>query len=231
MERKSSAERLKRLLQYFNIKQTDLSKRTGIPKSAVSMHIKGERVPRQDRISDIAEAYNVNEARLMGYDVPMRKDNPDSDTGFDNIYPIELHRIPVLGSVACGEPIFMSEERESYIMSGTEIKADFCLKAKGDSMIGARIMDGDIVFIRSQPEVENGEIAAVAVDDEATLKRFYRDEETGTITLVSENPTYAPMVFTKDSEKMYIFLEKLLPSKAISDDIYVFMHTKDDFID
>ena len=231
MERKSSAERLKRLLQYFNIKQTDLSKRTGIPKSAVSMHIKGERVPRQDRISDIAEAYNVNEARLMGYDVPMRKDNPDSDTGFDNIYPIELHRIPVLGSVACGKPIFMSEERESYIMSGTEIKADFCLKAKGDSMIGARIMDGDIVFIRSQPEVENGEIAAVAVDDEATLKRFYRDEETGTITLVSENPTYAPMVFTKDSEKMYIFLEKLLPSKAISDDIYVFMHTKDDFID
>ena len=168
---------------------------------------------------------------LMGCDVPMLNENSGSDTKFDNVFSIEIHRYPLLGEVACGKPIFMSEERESYIMSGTEIKADFCLKAKGDSMIGARIMDGDIVFIRSQPEVENGEIAAVAVDDEATLKRFYRDEETGTITLVSENPTYAPMVFTKDSEKMYIFLEKLLPSKAISDDIYVFMHTKDDFID
>lgn len=208
MERKSSAERLKRLLEYFNIKQTDLSKRTGIPKSAVSMYVKGERVPRQDRISDIAEAYNVNEAWLMGYDVPMKKDDPDSDTGFDNIYPIELHRIPVLGSVACGEPILMSEERENYGMSGAEIKADFCLKAKGDSMIGARIMDGDIVFIRQQPEVENGEIAAVAIEDEATLKRFYRDEETGTITLVAENPTYAPMVFTAENQKNIYILGK-----------------------
>lgn len=215
MERKSSAERLKRLLEYFNIKQTDLSKRTGIPKSAVSMYIKGERVPRQDRISDIAEAYNLNEAWLMGYDVPMKKDDPDSDAGFDNIYPIELHRIPVLGSVACGKPILMSEERENYIMSGTDIKADFCLIAKGDSMINARIMDGDVVFIRRQPVVENGEIAAVAIDDEATLKRFYRDENTVAITLVAENPAYAPMVFTKESQKMFTYLEKRLRSKVM----------------
>lgn len=210
MERKSSAERLKQLLEYFDIKQNDLSKRTGIPKSAISMYINGERNPRQDRISDIAEAYNVNEAWLMGYDVPMRKDNPDSDTGFDNIYPIELHRIPILGSVSCGVPILMSEERENYIMSGTDVKADFCLVAKGDSMINARIMDGDIVFIRRQPEVENGEIAAVAIDDEATLKRFYRDDDTGTITLVSENPAYAPMVFTEESQKHIYILGKAI---------------------
>lgn len=210
MERKSSAERLKELLKYFDIKQNDLSKRTGIPKSAISMYIKGRRVPRQDRISDISEAYNVNEAWLMGYDVPMRKNNPASDTGFDNIYPIELHKIPILGAVACGEPILMSEERENYIMSGTDIKADFCLVAKGDSMMNARIMDGDIVFIRRQPEVENGEIAAVAIDDEATLKRFYRDETTGTITLVAENPSYAPMVFTAENQKNVYILGKAI---------------------
>lgn len=210
MERKSSAERLKELLEYFDLKQNDLSKRTGIPKSAISMYISGERIPHQNRISDIAEAYNVNEAWLMGYDVPMRKDDPDSDTGFDNIYPIEIHRIPILGSVACGEPILMSEERESYVMSGTDIKADFCLIAKGDSMINARILDGDIVFIRKQPEVENGEIAAVAIDDEATLKRFYRDESTGTITLVAENPAYSPMVFTKESQKRIYILGKAI---------------------
>lgn len=146
----------------------------------------------------------------MGYDVPMRKNNPASDTGFDNIYPIELHKIPILGAVACGEPILMSEERENYIMSGTDIKADFCLVAKGDSMMNARIMDGDIVFIRRQPEVENGEIAAVAIDDEATLKRFYRDETTGTITLVAENPSYAPMVFTAENQKNVYILGKAI---------------------
>lgn len=210
MKRKSSAERLKELLKYFGIKQNDFSMRTGIPKSAVSMYIKGERVPRQNRISDIAEAYNVNEAWLMGYDVPMKKDNPVSGTGFDNIYPIELHKIPILGSVACGEPILMSEERENYIMSGSDIKADFCLIAKGDSMINARIMDGDIVFIRKQSTVENGEIAAVAIDNEATLKRFYRDENTGTVTLIAENPAYAPMVFTKESQKKVYILGKAI---------------------
>ena len=208
MNKVSTAERIKELLEYFGIKQNDFSKRTGIPKSAVSSYISGDRIPRQNRISDIAESYGVNEAWLMGYDVPMKKDNPGSDTGFENVYPIELHRLPVLGSVACGEPILMSEERENYIMSGMDIKADFCLIAKGDSMIGARIMDGDIVFIRQQPEVENGEIAAVAIDDEATLKRFYRDEETGTITLVAENPAYAPMVFTAENQKNIYILGK-----------------------
>ena len=75
-------------------------------------------------------------------------------------------------------------------------------------MINARIMDGDIVFIKRQPEVENGEIAAIAIDDEATLKRFYRDEITQTVTLISENPIYAPMVFTKESQKNVYILGK-----------------------
>ena len=200
MERKSSAERLNELLNYFNIRQTDLSRRTGIPKSAISMYLKGERSPRQDRISDIAEAYNVNEAWLMGYDVPMRKDNPASDTGFDNIYPIEIHKIPILGSVACGEPILMSEERENYIMSGTDVKADFCLIAKGDSMINARIMDGDIVFIKKQPIVENGEIAAVVVnnENEATLKRIYYYRERATLILKPETPEYEDLIFQNE---------------------------------
>lgn len=88
------------------------------------------------------------------------------------------------------------------------IDADFCLIMKGNSMNNARIMDGDIVFIRRQPEVENGEIAAVAIDDEATLKRFYRDEETGTITLVAENPLFPPMVFTAENQKNVYILGK-----------------------
>lgn len=79
----------------------------------------------------------------------------------------------LLGEIACGEPIWADEDRESYVMADTDIKADFCLTAKGDSMINARIYDGDVVFIKQMPMVENGEIAAVIIDNEATLKRVY----------------------------------------------------------
>ena len=102
-------------------------------------------------------------------------DNDDVLMGdsFDNIFKIEKKKLPFLGSIACGEPIFADEDRESYMMVGMDIKADFCLKCKGDSMINARIHDGDIVFIRKQDIVANGEIAAIIIEEEATLKRFY----------------------------------------------------------
>ena len=99
MERKNCAERLKELLEYFGIKQNDLSKRTGIPKSAISMYIKGERVPKQNRISDIADAYTINEAWLMGFDVPMKRQISDRDIGNafanDNLFDI-IDNIPAL---------------------------------------------------------------------------------------------------------------------------------------
>ena len=193
-----------------DMKQQELADKSGVSKNSISQYLSQRSIPSNISAGKMATVLGVNPMWLMGYDVPMIKENSDSDAGFDNIYPIELHRIPVLGSVACGEPILMSEERENYIMSGTDIKADFCLIAKGDSMINARIMDGDVVFIRRQPVVENGEIAAVAIDDEATLKRFYRDGNTGTITLVAENPAYAPMVFTKESQKNVYILGKAI---------------------
>jgi len=106
----------------------------------------------------------------------------------DNLFRIETRQFPMLGNIACGEPIFAEEQRELYINAGTELKADFCLRAKGDSMIGARIYDGDIVFIREQPDVENGEIAAVQIEDEVTLKRVYKYENR--LELRPENPTH-----------------------------------------
>ena len=113
----------------------------------------------------------------------------------DQIQPISTQRIPMLGSVACGKPIFADEDKESYVQAGTEIKADFCLTARGDSMIGARIHDGDIVFCRAQSSVENGEVAVVLIGDEATLKRFYFYPEKEKLVLQSENPKYAPFVY------------------------------------
>lgn len=210
-----SSKRLRHALEMNDMKQQELADKSGVSKNSISQYLGQRSIPSNISAGKMATVLGVNPMWLMGYDVPMIKENSDSDAGFDNIYPIELHRIPVLGSVACGEPILMSEERENYIMSGMDIKADFCLIAKGDSMINARIMDGDVVFIRRQPVVENGEIAAVAIDDEATLKRFYRDGNTGTITLVAENPAYAPMVFTKESQKTFTYLEKRLRSRVM----------------
>lgn len=111
------------------------------------------------------------------------------------LLPIERVKIPMLGEIACGEPIFVNENRESYIESGAQIKADFCLKAKGDSMINARIHDGDIVFVRKQSMVDNGEIAVVIIDDEATLKRVYYYPESQKLVLQAENPSFEPFVY------------------------------------
>lgn len=88
------------------------------------------------------------------------------------------------------------------------VDADFCLIMKGDSMVNARIMDGDIVFVHRQPVVENGEIAAVAIDDEVTLKRFYKDESSGTVTLIAENTAFAPLVYDGAAAKNLCILGK-----------------------
>lgn len=116
----------------------------------------------------------------------------------------QLRRVPRLGTIACGEPILAEQNIEGYDAVPDYINCDFTLVCKGDSMIGARIMDGDIVCIKQQPEVENGQIAAVQVgDDSATLKRV-RFTENG-ITLWPENPAYTPLVFTgRDVEKVRI---------------------------
>lgn len=127
-----------------------------------------------------------------------------------NIHSIESRTLPVLGSIACGEPIYAEEDREYITLEDAPRNADFILIAKGDSMINARIYDGDYVFIRKQSEVHNGEIAAVIIDDEATLKRVYFDKEQETMTLVAENPAYAPMVYSGDKLEQIKVLGKAI---------------------
>lgn len=111
------------------------------------------------------------------------------------LIPIDTNRIPMLGEIACGMPSYAVEQRESYVELGTAVNADFCLRAKGDSMINARINSGDIIFVRSQPSVNNGEIAVVIVNDDATLKRVYYYPEQKKLVLQAENPKYEPFVY------------------------------------
>lgn len=117
----------------------------------------------------------------------------------DNLIPLSkkpTKKVPLVGTIACGTPILAEQNVSEYIDMDNDIHADFALRCKGDSMINARIFDGDIVYIKITNQVENGEIAAVLIEDivsEATLKRFYKDDEK--IRLCAENPTYKDMVF------------------------------------
>ena len=106
--------------------------------------------------------------------------------------------IPLIGAIACGAPILAEENITEWIDIPSVVRADFALVCKGDSMTGARIMDGDLVCIRQQDDVTDGQIAAVLIDTEATLKRVYHNPD-GTITLVAENPKYPPRIVGLDS--------------------------------
>ncbi len=139
------------------------------------------------KVESLATALGTSPSELMGWE--------DDGELCEDSAPLSLRRIPMLGEIACGEPIYASEERGSFVTLGGSIDADFCLRAHGDSMTGARIYDGDIVFIRQQSLVDNGEIAAVIIGDEATLKRVYFYPEEGKLILSPENPRYAPLVY------------------------------------
>ena len=118
----------------------------------------------------------------------------DITSDVPNIIPMpEMRKIPLIGSIACGAPILAEEHIEEYISIPKHVSADFALTCKGDSMINARIFDGDIVYIRQQDTVENGEIAAVLIDGEATLKRVRLFDDH--ISLEPENPQYRPLVY------------------------------------
>lgn len=108
----------------------------------------------------------------------------------------EMRKIPLVGLIACGAPILAEEHIEDYVDIPKSIHADFALTCKGDSMINARIFDGDIVYIRQQPSVDNGEIAAVLIDGEATLKRVRLFDDH--VSLEPENPMYKPLVYWGD---------------------------------
>lgn len=192
------AKRLREGLDIRQMTQAELSKESGISKSSISRYLSGAWEGKQDAVYALSKVLNVNEAWLMGYDVPMeRSGRSEGEFGrAKNIFPLpSMTKLPLIGTIACGAPILAEENIEDYLSVPEHPHADFCLRCSGDSMVNARILDGDIVLIRKQPDVDDGQIAAVLIDDEATLKRVYHNKNGG-VTLVAENPAYAPMIFT-----------------------------------
>ena len=145
----------------------------------------------QSKILAIAEALQTTPAALMGWNLETQHTVSQLPA---NVIPMpEMRKIPLVGTIACGVPILAEENIEDYVSIPKDLAGDFALTCKGDSMINARIFDGDIVYIRQQDTVENGEIAAVLIGNEATLKRVHLHEDR--IILEPANPLYDPLVF------------------------------------
>lgn len=202
----SFADRFRSLTEHQTVQQAADFLKVG--KTSIVYWQSGQRKPKIPTVNYIAQKYGVNSLWLLGGDVPKygnpllgREDTPD------NIFaPPKSVQKPLIGDIACGVPILAEENIEKYISAPEGVACDFCLRCRGDSMIGARIFDGDIVFVRQQETVESGQIAVVLIDNEATLKRvrLYPDH----IVLEPENPQYRPMVFW-DEEMSQVRIEGL----------------------
>ena len=181
------ANKLKELRRRKGITLDALAAAVGTSKQTIHRYENGiiSNIP-PEKVERLAEALSTTPGELMGWSEKYLQ---------KNIIPISVKRLPILGEIACGEPIYAEEEHESFAAADADLDADFCLRAVGDSMTGARIFDGDTVFIKSQESVDNGEIAAVIINDEATLKRVYFYPEESKLILSPENPRYAPLVF------------------------------------
>lgn len=182
------------------LKAVDLVKLTGLSKSQLSHYMTGRYEAKQIALHKLAVALNVSEAWLMGYDVPMERAPSDNECTEEDLKAVglmsvpKMRTVPILGSIACGEPTLSDEFFDGTAQIPEDIRADFALRCKGDSMIDFRILDGDIVYVKKQSTVENGEIAVVLVEGEATLKRFYFDGKA--VTLVAGNSAYRPFVYS-----------------------------------
>lgn len=176
----------------LGLTQLDVANAVGVSEATVSRWESGDIANmKRSRIASLASVLKISPSIIMGWN-----GTPEIRLPSDVITIIPMptmRKIPLVGSIACGTPILAEENCEGEVDVPDHIRADFALRCKGDSMINARIFDGDIVYIRQQESVEHGEIAAVIIDDEATLKRVYLYEDH--ISLEAENPLYRPLVY------------------------------------
>ena len=200
------SDKLSRLKARRGLTTDALSLRSGVPKGTINKLLNGEtRNPTVGTLKALAEALECPLEWLSGEGggVPPRPDAipgvrrlgdaPTEPHWYDSLLPVSTRRVPLLGAIAAGAPIY-AEQELAVADCDAEIHCDFALRVRGDSMAGARIYDGDVVFIRRQDDVADGQIAAVIIDDEATLKRVYHVKNG--LQLLSENPKYPPMMFT-----------------------------------
>ena len=189
----TTGERMKQRRKELGFSAEKIAERLGVSPATIYRYEKGdiEKVP-VDSLAELARILQTTPAYLMGWEEQPEPKRPTIPKGFSPMP--EMVQVPLIGSIACGTPITAEQNVKSYIGVPAAWHADFALECHGDSM-APTICDGDVVCIRSQPEVEQGQIAAVRIGEEATLKHFYF--QNGVMTLLADNPAVCPpMVYT-----------------------------------
>lgn len=198
---------IKRLRTERGITQEQLASLLKVSRSTIGMYETGSREPDFETCEAIADIFNVDMDYLLGRSNVERK-HPITPApippGFSPMP--EMVQVPLIGSIACGTPITAEQNIKSYIGVPAAWHADFALECHGDSM-APTICDGDIVCIRRQPEVEQGQIAAVRIGEEATLKHCYY--QPGVVQLIADNAAACPPMLYADHQLDEIVIEGL----------------------
>lgn len=204
----SIGERIKKRRQELNLSVEDVAKVLNKNRATVYRYESDEieNMP-TSVLEPLSKILNTTPAYLMGWE------DENSDPILENIpgiiTPVKLKKIPILGTIACGNPILAEQNYDGYFMIDENLPySDFVLKAKGDSMIDANIHEGDLVFFRKQNDVDNGTIAAVLIEDEATLKRVNKSNDT--LILQPCNTNYNPIIINKSDNKKVLILGQMV---------------------
>lgn len=180
------------------IQQKELALTLGVSQPTISDWEANKKDPSGDRLKRLADYFGVDELVILGKGV-VDLNSPTQQ--LDDFIALGRSVVPIIGDIACGEPILAEQNIEGYADLPEGVHADFALRCKGDSMTPT-FLNGDLVLIRRQPEVENGQIAAVSIGGEATLKHVYV-RESG-LMLVADNPSYEPILAVPESDKQII---------------------------
>ncbi len=185
--------RIKQLREELGKSKAQVARELQIPYTTFVNYENEAREPNSEVLIMIANYFHVSVDYLIG-----RTENRHGNSlPVSNLVPLKhIIKVPIIGRIACGSPILAEQNYEGQTFCPDEVNADFALRCQGDSMIDANIQDGDIVFIKEAPIVENGEIAAVVIGEEATLKKVY--VQGCTLTLLPANSSYEPMIFKKN---------------------------------
>jgi len=191
---------VKELIERKGINQKILSYELGVSQPTVSDWCSGKKRPKGPNVDKLSEYFGVSKGVIMGFD----KLPEDAILALDNSFiSINRHSVPIVGEIACGTPITADENIEGYADVPQGIHADFALRCKGDSM-APTFLDGDLVLIRKQTDVDDGKIAAVLIDGEATLKHVYHQQNG--LLLVADNAEYAP-IHLQETECEYVSVQ------------------------
>lgn len=194
----TTGERMKQRRKEIGFSAEKVAERLGVSPATIYRYEKGdiEKVP-VDSLAELAKILQTTPAYLMGWEEqPTPKPTSPAPIPPGFIPMPKMKKVPLIGAIACGDPITALQNREGDVYVPEDVRCDFALKCHGDSMVGAGIHDGDVVYIHIQPEVENGEIAAVRIGDEATLKRVYLHMDY--VELRPENPAFESIIRRKE---------------------------------